>query len=172
MAEIRAALDAGLYYAAVSMTLSVPDICSALETNAGHSRFGKIEPRYKAWCKQYMEPRFGSFDADDCWALRGGVIHNAMLSKHPKNTRGRLLLMPPNDSQNIVHELVVRNCGDPPESGLQLYIPQFCEMMIEVATEWYEAEADNPIVQQNLPDLVRYRPEGMAPYMVGLPVIA
>src|SRR5918993_4353284 len=69
MAEIRAALDAGLYYAAVSMTLSVPDICSALETNAGHSRFGKIEPRYKAWCKQYMEPRFGSFDADDCWAL-------------------------------------------------------------------------------------------------------
>lgn len=169
---MRAALAANLSYAAVSIALSLPDICSALETEFGHSRFGKIERRYKAWCQQYLEPKFGSLNADDCWTLRGGIVHNAMLSKHPKNKRGRLLLMPPNAQQLIIHETVVQNCGDPPQSGLQIYVPHFCEMMMEAAAEWYEATADNPVVQENLPDLVRYRPEGMAPFTVGLPVIS
>ena len=170
--EIQSALEAELYYAAVSISLSLPDICSALEIQYGHSRFSKVERRYTAWCNQYLESKFSSLKAADIWALRGGLIHNAMLSKHPKNERGRILLMPPNPQQIVIHEMEVCDGAPEGEHGVQVYLPFFCENMIAAVTEWWEAKRQDPLVQRNLPDLVRYRPDGLAPFMVGLPVIA
>lgn len=72
LSEIEKALKAGLSYAAVSVALSIPDVCSALETDVGHSRFKDVGKRYRAWCQKYLEPRFERLKAMDCWALRGG----------------------------------------------------------------------------------------------------
>lgn len=154
------------------MTLSLPDICSALETEEKDQARYRIEKRYKAWFEKYAAPKFGTFDANDCWALRGGVVHNAILSKHPKNVRGRLLLMPPNSSGMVVDEMVVQDTGEPPQDALQIFIPAFCDRVAAAVREWWEANKNNPIVQKNLPDLVRFRPQGLAPFMVGFPVIA
>lgn len=43
--EIERALDAGLFYLAVAMSLTLPDICAALESPNGEAS----GPKYKAW---------------------------------------------------------------------------------------------------------------------------
>lgn len=170
--EILGCLNAGFHYAPVSVTLSLPDICSALEVEPGQDRFGKVGERYRRWCEVYAEPKFSSVKAIDLWCLRGGIHHNAMLSGHPSNKRGRLLLMPANSQSTGPNELEVSNCGTPPQDGLQIFIPYFCHQMIEAATDWWGQNHDDGIVRQNLPNLVQYRPRGLAPFMVGAPVLA
>ena len=170
--EIRGCLKAGFHYAPVSLALSLPDICSALENEAGQGRFGDVGKRYKLWCKTYAEQKFRSVKAEDLWCLRGSVHHNAMLSEHPSNVRGRLLLMPGNTQQAVPNELVVEKCGTPPQDGLQISIPYFCDRMIDAAADWWGKKRDDPTVVKNLPNLVQYRPNGLAPFMVGMPVLA
>ncbi len=48
----------------------------------------------------------------------------------------------------------------------------FCLGMIKAAREWYGANADDPNVRANSPNVVRLRPEGLPPFMRGLAVIA
>lgn len=170
--EILGCLNAGFHYAPVSLALSLPDICSALEREVGQGRFGDIGKRYRAWCKTYAEQKFHSVKAEDLWCLRGGVHHNAMLSEHPSNKRGRILLMPANSQKFSVNEIEVLDTGTPPQGGLQIFIPYFCNQMIEAAADWWSKKGSDPIVVNSLPSLVRYRPNGLAPFMVGMPVLA
>lgn len=170
--EIRGCLNAGFHYAPVSLALSLPDICSALENEAGQGRFGDIGKRYTLWCKTYAEPKFGSVTAEDLWCLRGGVHHNAMLSEHPSNKRGRLLLMPANSQKFALNELEILNTGTPPQDGLQIFIPYFCDQMIAATADWWSKKCFDPVVLKNLPSLVQHRPNGLAPFMVGVPVLA
>ena len=53
--EIERALDAGLYYLALVCTLTLPDICAALESPTGDTS-GKSGEKYKKWCATWLEP--------------------------------------------------------------------------------------------------------------------
>jgi hypothetical protein len=55
---------------------------------------------------------------------------------------------------------------------LHLDVVQFCRSIIAAAREWSTGRADDQFVQRNLPLLVRYRPDGLPPFSVGIPVIA
>jgi hypothetical protein len=56
--------------------------------------------------------------------------------------------------------------------ALNLDAEHFCRDIIQSARNWFAAHQHDLHVQANLPNLVQLRPTGLAPYIVGLPVIA
>src|SRR4051794_4573981 len=91
--EIRRALDAGLFYLAVMLTLALPDICGALE-----SKDGRAHPsRYKRWYIDNVAHLFEPMVADDCYSLRCGVLHQGRSEIVSKALPyGRVIFMLPN----------------------------------------------------------------------------
>lgn len=168
--EIRGTLNAGFFFAPVSLALSLPDICSAMETDIANSPLDTCK-RYQEWCEEYAQSKFREVKSLDIWALRCGVVHNAMLSKGKKNSRGRIIFMPPNKALKL-KEMLIKNCGNPPENGLQISIPFFVDQLIDAAADWWFQKQFDPMVIGNLPHLVRYRLDGFAPFIGGVPVIA
>jgi hypothetical protein len=55
--EIRRALDAKLYYLAIAVTLSVPDICSSLEADPSNPEC-QDRKTYVRWCSANLDSRF------------------------------------------------------------------------------------------------------------------
>jgi hypothetical protein len=51
-------------------------------------------------------------------------------------------------------------------------VKMFCERWIKQTREWIEATKDNETVQGHLPSLLQLRPQGLAPHIVGMPIIA
>ena len=77
----------------------------------------------------------------------------------------RVLFTIPNAQNNVFHNNVLND-------ALNLDVTIFCQDVIGAAINWYRVNAKNPHVVANLPSLVRMRPQGLAPYMVGIPLIA
>jgi hypothetical protein len=169
--EIDRLYGFGFFFAAISISLSLPDICSSLEISMDDTqgRF-KTERRYIPWCETYLQHRFSTFNAVDCWALRGGVLHNGKLHGHPKAKYTRVIFLPPQSS--FGHEISMANNGGSDDSALILDTKAFCHAMTAAVQEWYSAKKGELVVQENLLGLVRTRQQGLAPHIVGLPVIA
>jgi hypothetical protein len=85
--QIQASLEEKLYYLALYTSLTIPDICSALESDNGEAE-GK---KYKQWYDKYMLNKYRSvagevvFSADDCWYFRCSILHQGS-SIHTRST--------------------------------------------------------------------------------------
>jgi hypothetical protein len=55
---------------------------------------------------------------------------------------------------------------------LVMGVADFCQNIVTAARSWIIASFQNENVQKNLPLLVRYRPQGLPPFAIGVPVIA
>ncbi|MBH9537915.1 hypothetical protein [Novosphingopyxis sp. YJ-S2-01] len=157
------------YYAALALSLSLPDICSSLELSAAKKN-SPIGPRYKRWCEIYLQPKFSTFDPVDCWALRGSVLHNGKLHGNREAKYDRIIFTLP--SPALIHELVCQGNGGSDETALQLDIKTFLHQMVAAVQEWFSKKKNSAEVSVNLKGLVRYRTDGLAPHCVGIPVIA
>jgi hypothetical protein len=160
----------GFYYAAIVLSLTVPDICSSLETRVDDEARRHIETRYKQWCEKYLQPKFSVFTAKDCWALRGGVLHNGKLHGHTKLAYDRVIFSPPFGP--MIHECVAKDNRAGPDHTLTLNVHRFLFNMVEAAKAWHRENGDNPIVQENIGGLVRTRMDGYPGTIKGAPVIA
>jgi hypothetical protein len=180
--EIERAIDAKLYYLAIAVALSVPDICGCLEFDPKSRKTSNIKT-YAPWCDDNIGPRFANLSGTDLWYMRCGVVHSGTFAHH-KVPFGRVIFLTPDFSQFKAHDVILTVApgiefgGISVEtlhvSGKILYMDvlKFCNTIMECARTWAIAKADDPFVQQNLPNLIRYRPEGLPPFMVGVPIIA
>ena len=172
LVDIEKAIDAGLFYLAVHLALSVPDICGSLECDLDPDKpWKKVEKRYKDWFTENLSDKFSIFTVDDCWAMRGGVVHNGTLKSNRSSAKyDRIVLTLP--SNFTLHECVSADNAGVIESALQLDAVMFCQQVRDAARQWALAKKDDPIVSKNLDNLVRLRPNGIFPHFVGVPVIA
>lgn len=160
LGSIRGCLDKGLHYAAIVVALTVPEICGALESESGWGG----EKIYLAWCAKYLEPSYPELSAIDFYKLRCGVVHQGKFGKDGM-TFSRVIFGLPIRNGVLVHSNIIND-------ALNLDADRFCEDIIAAAKKWYANNTQNPHVIKNLPNLVRYRPEGLSPYVGGIPVIA
>ena len=160
LSEIELAIKAGLYYLAVAMALTLPDICAALESEDGHTTRAK----YKAWYSANLAEKYPRMTDVDCYSLRCGVLHQGRCG-HPNSQYGRVIFTIPNAQQNFFHNNIIND-------ALNLDAPQFCADVVRSVREWFVGSQHLVNVQANLPNLVRFRPLGLPPYMVGMPLIA
>jgi hypothetical protein len=177
--EIERAIEAKLYYVAIAVALSIPDICACLECDPDKPIWATFE-KYAAWCDANL--RFQNLDGADLARLRGGVLHQGHFG-HPKSKFNRVLFIGP-ESRVKAHDVIMTVLNDVSFGGvsaselrlsgqiLHLDVGRFCQTIMDGARKWVISKAGDPFVERNLPNLVRYRPNGLPPFSVGVPTIA
>jgi len=137
--EIEHALAGRFYYLAIVVTVTLPDVCAALE-----SEDGKACPnRFRAWYDEHLAAALRPLTAEDCYSFRCGVLP-------PDVLRGGPIRMDDVHAYNVV---------------------EFCDVFIGAVRRWFEENREHANLRANLPRLVQFRPDGMTPYIRGLPVI-
>ena len=159
LSEIERALDAGLYYLAIVLALTLPDICAALESNDGRTTSDK----YKAWYDANLVDELGGLTAADCYSIRCGVVHQGRLG-FPGKQFGRVIFSVPTSQGHIFHNNVIND-------ALQFDAVLFTRTILNAVRGWVKRSAADPNVQANLPNLIQHRSQGLAPYIVGVPII-
>src|SRR5665213_1121371 len=171
--EIEHALAAKLYYLAIAVTLSVPDICACLENDPDKPEWAERKT-YTRWCKDNLDTKFKNITGNDLYNIRGGVVHRGHFD-HDKSRFDRIMFIGP-ESRIKAHDIIVtvapgvqfggRDAAELRLSGdiLQLDVMQFCQTVMAAARSWSIAKRDDPFVKRNLTNLVRYRPNGLPPF--------
>jgi hypothetical protein len=151
--EIEGALQANLYYLAIVMALTLPDICAALEAQDGRTSQNK----YKAWYNANLAAKLSFLSADDCYSLRCGVVHQGKFGDRLTQYDRPLFVLPSN--------AVFMNCKVARPDG-EFYLTsaaEFCLVMIAAVRQWFAAKGQDGVVKANLPNLMQYHPTGYGP---------
>lgn len=91
--EIEKALEAKLYYLAIAVALSVPDICACLEFDPDKPKWA-TKASYVSWADANVVGRFRNLTGVDLFHLRGGVLHQGHFG-HPKSAFDRVMFIGP-----------------------------------------------------------------------------
>ena len=168
MEEIQATLDSGIWSPALAAALVVPDACGAIEFPER-----RIGERYKAWYDAYVEP-FGlqlSSGGALVWKIRNAMIHEAGV-RFDAFGFDRVLFTVPNRNANFFDQNIMR-MGDPDAPWtLKLDLCSFVRRISQGAERWIEAITHEADKQERLERLLQFRPLGLAPYIIGAPLIA
>lgn len=167
LADIDRALDAKLYYPALLVALTVPEICSALALPK--EQFVK-KPHYIAFVDKYTTPGELGSDGADIYRLRGGVVHRASPIGHPDfNATHVIFTLPETPGHLHAFSLVDEPTG---KRAAMLDLVKFCHAMISAANKWYADNGSKSLVEENMKNLIRYCPFGVAPFVTGAPIVA
>lgn len=164
LAQIEAASQSRLYYVALSSSLTVPDICGALESENGWAHPSK----YAAWFDRWVAPSYAllggtSLTGDVCYSYRCAVLHQGR-SSHPKMPYKRVLFLEPGDNGMTLHNNVI-------DDALNIDVQIFCADILSGCRRWLKAVEGSEPFQTNWVASMRRHPDGLAPYIDGLPVI-
>lgn len=125
------------WYAALTTSLLIPDICSNLEFP--HEQVGK---RYERWVKKYLQDTYTSYigpdkekvvfmSTQDCYKLRCSLVHagsGIISDKAMKSVHSKFHFVIPNEKY-CIHNNIINN-------ALQLEIGIFCRDMCNSLDEW------------------------------------
>jgi hypothetical protein len=157
----------------------MPDIAGALEAADGQA----TGDRYKAWYELWVRPRFkedvqkllaargiahtpqveNPLSGDACYRFRCSLLHQGS-TQHPKSPYSRIIFIEPGATTNVVHYGVMND-------ALCIDVPSFCREVIAGAKLWLDHVAGTEPYTTNHDRFVRRHENGLAPYIVGVPVI-
>ncbi len=158
--QTRSAASCQLYYLALNSALALPDICGALEAPDGRAS----GPRYAAWFDKHVAPLYdGTLDGDTCYRFRCSMLHQGR-TQHPKAKYARLVFIEPGATHDVLHNNVLND-------ALNIDVRIFCEDVVHAVEVWLPSALAQPQVAANIDGFVRRYPEGLPPYVVGVPVI-
>lgn len=164
LSQIENCVEKESYLIGIYTSLSIPDICAALQSPNGESK----KTKYVNWCNQWLSSKYyipivdkHTLTGEQCYAFRCGVVHQGR-SQHADLGYSRILFVDPK-SKNCFHNNVIND-------ALNIDAGIFCSDMVASAREWLEANKDNENVVKNMPYLLQKYPQGIAPYIVGVPV--
>lgn len=160
--EIDKCLDQRLYYAAINLSLTIPDICSTL----GNNDLRTNPARYEAWGDEYVLPYIPNMTGKVLYMLRCGVSHNARFWHRDLHHRGynRAIFSLPDGRGNTF-------VGSGINDAFFTDAEHFCRVMVRGVENWYRENIKNPNTGSNCELMLRYRPNGFSPYISGMPVI-
>ncbi len=159
--QVQRSSDLGLYYVALLAALAIPDICSALESVDGQASGA----RYAAWFDRHVAPRYsGNLSGEDAYRFRCSMLHQGS-TQHPKSSFARILFIEPGATTNVFH-----NCQA--SDALTIDVRIFVRDLVQAARTWLPTVQNSPQYQANRARFVTRYANGLAPYMVGVSVIA
>ena len=177
--EIEKALDNGLLYPALALSLSLPDICVSLHLPPYRSTW---RTHYIRWCRRYVtvvktrRRRGTEFRATHVYALRCAFLHNGTteLQKRQDRTRGvlgtiQLVWTRPKPNGYMILGFYTKQSRRERQVHVQMDVEMLCNTLMRGARTWMTETAGNRNVQRNLPRLVgiRRRIEEAPESMVG-----
>jgi hypothetical protein len=150
-------IQAENWYAAITMALTLPDICGWLETPSKTS-----QKRYEAWFNKYLlqyyensfhGPSFTFLSGGDCYALRCAFLHEGMdevLRQRARNALTRFKF-----STTGSHRILV-------DTVLLLNVTEFCSEVCAGVRQWSIDLHSNQDVQERMKELLFVETEGFS----------
>lgn len=159
--QIKKGLDVNLYFLSLFSALAIPDICGAMG-----SKNGEANPeKYKAWFDKYIAPQYNNFlNGEDCYYFRCSLLHQGS-SQHNRSNYKRVLFVEPSTTTIIYHNNIMND-------ALNIDVKIFCNDLISGAEKWLEENENTDLYKKNSDKFMRRYPNGLPPYIVGVPVIS
>lgn len=156
--QIENSVENHSYMIGLYSSLTIPDICGALESENGYATGQK----YKAWFDAWVSQKYGGwFTGEQCYAFRNGVVHQGR-ANHQNLGYERIIFVEPG------HGLTAHN--NIMNDAFNIDVGQFCTDMVESARDWIKATEHTDNFQRNIVHLLQRHDNGLPPYIVGLPV--
>jgi hypothetical protein len=162
--DVQRCFDSKLYYPALAVALTLPEICVALTLD--NTEFIK-EKHYVGFIDKYTTERELGLPGISCYRLRGGVIHRANAAGHPFLGRSHVIFTVP-ESKTTLHAFSIQ-ADDKFSAMFDLRL--FLAAMITAVQRWHAEHGTDPKVLENLPNLLSWRPNGILPFVQGAPVV-
>lgn len=179
--QIESSLGSGAYYLSLFGALAVPDIAGALNSEDGEASGKKYVEWYEAWVRprfaevvrasmpEHARPYIKDFDienpltGDACYRFRCSLLHQGS-SQHPKSPYSRIIFVEPGSSTNVYHYGTLND-------ALCIDLNLFCREVTSGARLWLDAAEQTPQFKRNYERFARRHANGLAPYIVGVPVV-
>lgn len=173
--QVRIAIDNRLYFLALYVILTLPDILGALVSKDGI----KSKKRYVWWFNEYVYDQVSSTDGDSlftgevCYQLRCSLIHEGTMNlnnlKEKDNPEGytRVIFSEP----GLMRVHCMKHSLIDSELVLQLDVDIFCEQVLKGLEEFLLEYGETELFKKNYDSFIRRYPNGIHPYIVGVPVI-
>lgn len=154
------------WYAALTLSLTLPDICGALEDPGS----GKVTKRYIDWSRRYLEPKFtvemdpGKFEiflsAEDIFQARNSIVHEGVpdIIDCKRDKLDRFEFFSDGGHMNYVAGGSFNGVDQP--KYLQLRVDLFCESIFEAVQEWELDVQNNEAVQRAMQKLLKINDPG------------
>lgn len=176
--QLERSLDQPLYFLSLFAALAVPDIAGALESEDGLAS----GERYKAWYERWARPQFpkmlratlrpeirdhvtveNPLTGDACYRFRCSLLHQGT-TQHPKSSYSRIIFVEPGATSGTFHYNVFND-------ALNIDVGLFCREIAVGAREWLAVSEGTDRFRANYDRFARRYPKGLAPYIVGVPII-
>ncbi len=170
--QIDEARTTRLYYLSLMATLTLPDIAGALDAEDGQAS----GERYKNWYDEWVKPRYpenvaaagggaveNPLTAADCYYFRCSLLHQGR-SQHQKSQFERIIFIEPRAVPGTIHYARM-------EGALCIDLPTFCSEVISGARLWLDSVEGTDLYQRNYSEFASRHPNGLMPYVFGVPVI-
>lgn len=158
--EIEQALDNGLYFVALQSALTLPDICGALQSPNGIAK----KHKYIRWYNKYAkESDSNALSGEDCYYFRCSCVHQGSTQSSDSSYKRILFLIPSN--QLVMHNNIIND-------ALNIDIKIFCTNIISSVRKWEQKIKGEPNFIRNYDKLLKVYPNGLPPYIGGMPVIS
>lgn len=163
--QVERAVQAKAYYLALFASLTIPDICGAMETDDGAAK----KSRYIKWFDKYVAPAYTisgkpTFCGTTCYKYRCAMLHQGR-AQHEELGFSRILFVEPGATNNVFHNNILND-------ALNIDVSIFCRDVVDGAKSWLKEAEMTANFQKNYPHFMQRYPNGLAPYIVGVPVIA
>lgn len=179
LTQIERSLDARLYYLSLISTLTIPDIAGTLDSSNGRASGDK----YVDWFEKYARPRFAEnvqdmipddmpgdvpemenpLTGEACYRFRCSLLHQGS-TQHPQIPFSRIIFIEPGSTTNVVHYGQL-------DDALCIDLEQFSQEVIAGARIWLDEVEESETYRKNFDKFARRHPEGLAPYITGVPVV-
>ncbi len=168
-----------LYYVSLFTALTIPDIAGAMDAEDGRA----TGERYAAWFEEWVRPIFGEQASAKmpaqirarvtppenpltglaCYQFRCSLLHQGT-SQHPASPYERIIFIEPGATTNAFH-------GCQLGGALAIDLPTFCREMVIGARRWVDRVENTERYIANYDRFARRHPDGLSPYITGVPVV-
>ena len=142
--SVISSLEKRNYYAALFVSLTLPDICSALEN-------GKTSgSKYASWFNTHLSQYNGYLSGNDCYALRCALLHQGkddITDQKMQEVLEHYVFLTSGAHCNLIKDCII---DDEKVSFLQLNVQKFCEDICKAVEKWLDSVANNKKIRERL----------------------
>lgn len=167
IAQTRKAMETRLYYVALASALSIPDMAGALSSPDGRA----TGERYADWYEKWARPRLAEarnrenpFSGKSCYIFRCSMLHQGRSQRSDSEYTNIMFIEPGYDNYQI-HYCTIKG------EALLIQVDQFIEEILSGCELWLRSVEGTEPFDENYKHFARRHPEGLAPYVFGVPVI-
>lgn len=167
ISQTRTAMTSGLYYVSLMTALTVPDIAAALESADGRATGPNYVRWYDAWVRPRLRerrPRENPFTGEACYQFRCSMLHQGS-SIHPNSPYSRVIFIEPGAPNYQLHYCVIRG------EALLIQIDEFVDEVLTGCEKWLSSVEGTEPFQSNVARFATRHPNGLPPYVLGVPVV-